>query len=164
MLKPLRRVVAGLDGSLPVAESRTMSSYLAASLQTSRMNTLLLTILGGIALALAVVGIYGVVSYFVNQRTHEIGVRMALGASPRGIWRFVVQRGLTPIAAGLLVGLGLSAATTRVLEGRLLSVKAHDPVTFADVALLLVLVGLLATYVPARRAMRVPPVVALSEA
>jgi predicted permease len=163
MLKPLRRVVAGIDPSLPVAETRTMSGLIAVSLQTARMNTILLSTLGGIALALAIVGIYGVVSYFVNQRTHEIGLRIALGASPRGIWRFVVQRGLAPIVLGLVVGLGLSAATTRVLEGRLFGVTAHDPVTFVGVALLLVLVGLLATYVPARRAMRVPPVVALSE-
>jgi hypothetical protein len=163
LLKPLRRVVARVDGSLPVADNHTMSSLLKDSLQTSRMNMLLLSTLGAIALVLAMVGIYGVVSYFVNQRTHEIGIRMALGASPMQIWELVVRRGLVPIVVGLVVGLGLSVLTTRVLQGHLFGVTAHDPATLGAVATLLLLVGLVATYVPARRAMRVPPVVALNE-
>ena len=116
-----------------------------------------------IALVLAMVGIYGVVSYFVSQRTHEIGVRMALGANPARIWQYVVRRGLTPIVVGLAIGLALSSLTTSVLRGQLFQVSAHDPATLGAVAALLVIVGLLATYVPARRAMRVPPVVALNE-
>jgi predicted permease len=161
--KPLRRVVAQLDKSLPIAESRTMTSYLKGSLETARMNTLLLSLLGGIALALAMVGIYGVVSYFVSQRTQEIGIRMALGASPSLIWQYVMRRGLTPIIAGLIVGLVLSSATTTVLRGQLYGVTGHDPLTLGGVAVLLLLVGIVASYVPARRAMRVPPVVALNE-
>lgn len=163
LIKPLRRAVASVDPSLPLADARTMKSYLAGSLETARMNTLLLSLLGGIALALAMVGIYGVVSYFVTQRNHEIGVRLALGATPALIWKFVVRRGLTPIVAGLAVGFALSFATSRVIEGQLFQVSGHDPLTLGAVGGLLLLVGLLATYVPARRAMKVPPVVALND-
>src|SRR3954462_6150726 len=99
------------------------------------------------------VGIYGVVSYFVTQRNHEIGVRLALGATPNLIWRFVVARGLTPIVAGLAVGFALSLATSRVIQGQLVEVSGHDPLTLGAVGGVLMLVGLVATYVPARRAM-----------
>ncbi|HEY9225561.1 MAG TPA: FtsX-like permease family protein, partial [Gemmatimonadaceae bacterium] len=163
LVAPLRRAVTRVDASLPIAESRTMTSYLRGSFATARMNTLLLSLLGGIALALAVVGIYGVVSYFVTQRNHEIGVRLALGATPGRIWQLVVRRGLTPSVVGLALGFGLSLLTTRVIAGQLFGVKGHDPATLSAVGALLLLVGLLATYVPARRAMRVPPVVALNE-
>jgi putative ABC transport system permease protein len=161
--KPLARTITQLDASLPIADSRTMMSFLEGSLETARMNTLLLSLLGSIALVLAIVGIYGVVSYFVSQRTHEIGVRMALGATPALIWRYVVRRGLTPIVIGLAIGLALSTLTTSAIKGQLYQVTGHDPATLVSVAVLLFLVGLLATYVPARRAMRVPPVVALNE-
>jgi ABC-type antimicrobial peptide transport system permease subunit len=127
------------------------------------MNTLLLSLLGGIALALAMVGVYGVVSYFVSQRTQEIGIRMALGATPSLIWQYVMRRGLMPIVAGVIVGLVLSSITTTVLRGQLYGVSGHDPLTLGGVAVLLLLVGVVASYVPARRAMRVPPVVALNE-
>jgi ABC-type antimicrobial peptide transport system permease subunit len=161
--KPLRRIVAQLDNSLPIADSHTMMSLVKGSLDTARMNTLLLSLLGGIALALAMVGVYGVVSYFVSQRTQEIGIRMALGATPTLIWHFVMRRGLTPIIVGLAVGLLLSSLTTSVLKGQLFGVSGHDPLTLAGVAALLLAVGLVASYVPARRAMRVPPVIALNE-
>ena len=163
LVAPLRRAVTAVDTSLPLADSRTMVSYLRGSLATARMNTLLLSLLGAIALVLAMVGIYGVVSYFVTQRNHEIGVRLALGATPQRIWQLVVRRGLGPIVVGLVVGLGMSFVTTRVIAGQLFGVTGHDPLTLGAVGLLLLLVGLLATYVPARRAMRVPPVVALNE-
>jgi predicted permease len=162
-VKPLRRAVASVDASLPLADASTMTSYLEASLETAMMNTLLLSVLGGIALALAMVGIYGVVSYFVTQRNHEIGVRLALGATPALIWKFVVARGLTPIVAGLVVGFALSMATSRVIAGQLFQVSGQDPLTLVTVGGLLLIVGLVATYVPARRAMKVPPVVALNE-
>jgi predicted permease len=162
-VKPLRRAVAQVDASLPLADSRTMMSYLRGSLETARMNTLLLSLLGGIALALAIVGIYGVVSYFVTQRNHEIGVRLALGATPSRIWRFVVRRGLAPIVVGLIGGFALSAVTSQFLSSQLFEVSGYDPITLGAVGAQLLVVGLVATYVPARRAMRVPPVVALNE-
>jgi predicted permease len=161
--RPLRHAVAEIDPSLPIAEARTMDSYLKGSLATARMNTLLLSILGSIALVLAMVGIYGVVAYFVSQRTHEIGIRMALGATPGRIWQYVVRVGLTPIGIGIAAGFALSTLTNTLLREQLYGVGAHDPATMVAVGFALLLVGLLATYVPARRAMRVPPVVALNE-
>lgn len=140
-----------------------MESYLHASLQTERMSTILLSTLGGIALVLAMVGIYGVVAYFVSQRTHEIGLRAALGASPARMWRFVIDRGLRPVVAGLIVGIALALATTRVLESQLYGVTPRDPLTLVGVAALLLAIALAAMYVPARRAMRVAPIVALNE-
>jgi predicted permease len=163
LVEPLRRVVASIDPSLPLADHRTMESYLRASVQLERMNTILLTTLGGIALVLAMVGIYGVVSYFVSQRTNEIGLRMALGATPGAVWQFVMRRGLLPIAAGLVVGVGLSFATTGLLRQQLYGVSPRDPLTLGGVAVLLVMIALIAMFVPARRAMRVPPIVALNE-
>jgi len=163
LAKPLRQVVARQDASLPLADSETMMSYLKGTVQTARMNTLLLSLLGGIALVLAMVGTYGVVSYFVSQRTQEIGIRLALGATPALIWKYVMRRGLSPIVIGLAVGLLLSSLTTSVVQAQLFGVSGHDPLTLGGVATLLLVVGLLASYVPARRAMRVPPVVALNE-
>ena len=163
MTEPLRHAVTTVDPSLPLAEASTMESYLHASLQTERMSTILLSTLGGIALVLAMVGIYGVVAYFVSQRTHEIGLRAALGASPARMWRFVIDRGLRPVVAGLIVGIALALATTRVLESQLYGVTPRDPLTLVGVAALLLAIALAAMYVPARRAMRVAPIVALNE-
>jgi putative ABC transport system permease protein len=154
--------VAAVDPGLPLADVSTMTEALAASVATARFNTLLLSTLGAIALALASVGIYGVVAYFVSQRTQEIGIRLALGATPAHIWRLVVQRGLTPILFGAVVGTVLSVLTTSVLRNQLYEVTPTDPATLASVGLLLIAVSLLAMYVPARRAMRVPPAVALN--
>jgi putative ABC transport system permease protein len=158
---PLRRAVARVDASLPVADSKSMEGYLAGTLATARLNTLLLSTLGVIALVLAMVGIYGVVSYFVSNRVQEIGVRVALGATPSRVWMFVVRRGMTPVACGLVVGVVLSLLTSTLLRGQLYGVAPRDPLSVAVVAMLLVIVATVAMYVPARRAMRVSPVVAL---
>jgi ABC-type lipoprotein release transport system permease subunit len=164
LTRPVRAAVATFDSSLPIADARPMPGVLETSLARARMNTLLLSLLGGIAFVLATVGIYGVVSYFVTKRTHENGVRMALVASPGRVWKFVVGRALTPMALGFAVGVPLSLVTTKVIEGQLYGVNGHDPATLSSVGVLLLVVGVLAAYVPARRAMRVPPVVALNEA
>ena len=161
--RPLSRAVARVDASLPLTEAKSMDQFMRASLATARMNTVLLSLLGGIALALAMVGIYGVVSYFVNQHVHEIGVRLALGASPGLIWSFVMRRGLVPIVAGLAVGITLSLLTTSLIRQQLFGVTPHDPLTLAGVGSMLLVIAVLAMYVPARRAMRVPPIVALNE-
>jgi predicted permease len=159
--RPLQRAIARIDPALPIADGKSMEAYLAETLATARMNTLLLSMLGGIALVLAMVGIYGVVAYFVSQRTQEIGVRTALGATPADIWRFVVRRGMLPVAVGLVVGTALAFATSKLLSGQLYGVTARDPFTFVVVGVLLAVVAVLAMYIPARRAMRVSPSVAL---
>ena len=161
LVPAIRRAVMTVDPSLPLADQNTLEELLAGSLATARFNTQLLTTLGLIALLLASVGVYGVVAYFVSQRTQEIGLRMALGATPAQVWRLVVRRGLAPIVWGVGAGALMSLATARLLQGQLYGVESKDPVTLVGVALLLLLVSVLATYVPARRAMRVAPAVAL---
>ena len=161
LVKPLGRAVATVDPSLPLADARSMTSYLRGSLETARFNTLLLSTLGVIALLLAVIGVYGVVAYFVAQRTHEVGVRMALGATPLAIWRLVVRWGFTPAAIGVAAGVGLSLTTGGVLREQLYGITSTDPATLGAVGLLLLAASMMATYVPARRAMRVSPMEAI---
>jgi putative ABC transport system permease protein len=123
----------------------------------------LLGLFGLVALALVSAGIYGVVSYSVAQRTHEIGVRMALGAGRRDVLRLVVGQGMKPVLVGLAVGLAGALALTRLMKALLFGVSSSDPLTFGSIALLLALVALLACWVPARRATRVNPTVALRQ-
>jgi predicted permease len=163
LARPFNRVIAQIDPSLPVANRHTLTRALEVSQATARAATLLLSALGGIALVLAIVGIYGVVAYFVGQRTQEIGLRMALGASEVRVWRFVARRGLTPVVVGLAIGIALSMATTRELGSLIYGVRRWDPVTLISVTALLAIVGLAATFVPARRAMRVSPSMALND-
>jgi putative ABC transport system permease protein len=156
-----RSVIRNLDPDQPVGEVITMEGLLAKSLARSRFNTTLLTIFAGVALVMAAVGIYGVMSYSVQQRTHEIGVRMALGAQERDVLKLVVRQGvilaLIGVAAGLIASLGL----TRLIVSLLFETTATDTTTFAVVAVGLFLITLLACYVPARRATKVDPLVAL---
>jgi putative ABC transport system permease protein len=140
---------------------RTMEEIVARWLAPRRFNLLLLGVFAALALALASVGIYGVISYAVSQRTHEIGVRLALGAQQRDILKLIVGQGLALTLGGVALGLLASLALTRWLESLLFDVSTTDPMTFAGVALLLTLVALLACYVPARRATKVDPLVTL---
>ena len=163
LTKTFRSSIAAVDPSLPVADLRSMEDFLRSSRATSRFNTLLLATLGGIALVLAMVGVYGVVSYFVNQRRQEIAVRIALGATPATVLRYVTMRGLRPLVGGLVFGGVLAIVAARVLQSQLYRVAPSDPVTIVGTALLLLGVALAATLVPARRATRVAPIIALTE-
>jgi putative ABC transport system permease protein len=157
----IRSQIRQLDPLLPLYNIRPMEQLVADSLARPRFNMLLITIFAVLALVLASVGIYGVVSYSVTQRHHEIGVRMALGAKQSDILRMVVSQGLKLAGAGVAVGLAASFALTRSMSSLLFGVSATDPVTFAGVAVLLTLVALAACYIPARRATRVDPMIAL---
>ncbi len=156
-----REAVAQLDKDLPITDIKPMTAWLAASVAPRRFNLLLLGAFGLLALCLATVGIYGVMSYAVAQRTHELGIRLALGAQPRDVLRLVVGQGLMLTLLGVAAGLLGALALTRVLASLLFSVTATDPLVFAGMALLLMLVALGACYLPARRATKVDPLIAL---
>ena len=160
--RALQQAVMTVDPTLPLLDARSMSTWLSKSVAASRFNMLLLSALGLLALVLASVGVYGVVAYYVSQRTREIGVRIALGATPLDIWELVLGRGLRPLALGAVLGAVFSLATARLLRGQLFGVSAGDPTTFATVVATLIGVALVATFVPARRAMRVTPARALA--
>jgi putative ABC transport system permease protein len=156
-----RNVISALDPEQPVADVRTMDSLIGTSVARARFNTLLLTIFATVALLLAGVGIYGVMAYSVAQRTHEIGVRIALGARATDVLRLVVRRAMTMTLAGVAIGVAASFALTRLMETLLFDVSVTDPLTFAGIPLLLALVALLACLIPAWRAAKVDPMVAL---
>jgi putative ABC transport system permease protein len=153
--------VQSIDRDQPIADIRTMEQLLAASIARSRFSMLLLTVFAAVALLLAGVGIYGVMSYTVTQRTHEMGIRMALGAQGLDVLRLVIGQGMAVALAGVTIGVAGAFALTRLMSSLLFNVSATDPFTFAGIAVLVAVVALLSCYVPARRASRVDPAVAL---
>lgn len=156
-----RNGIRSLDKSLPVYNVRTMGEVLAASVADRRTSMLLFTTFAIVAMLLAMIGIYGVTAYYVTQRTHEIGIRMALGAQLRDVMRLVLKRGLTLALIGVGVGVAGALALTRLLSTLLFGVTAVDAATFATVSLGLIAVAIVACYIPARRATKVDPLVAL---
>jgi putative ABC transport system permease protein len=157
----LRRVIHETSAQVPVGRVQTMEEILSNSLAFQRFLMLLLGVFAGLALVLAAVGIYGVMAYFAAQRTHEIGVRLALGAKPGDVVRLVLRRGLFLAGVGVLAGLAGAAALTRYIANQLHDVRPIDPLTFAAVAGMLTLVALAACAVPALRASGLDPVEAL---
>ncbi|HTU35942.1 MAG TPA: ABC transporter permease [Candidatus Acidoferrum sp.] len=161
MIPVLRQVVWSANKNSPITDVHTMDQLVSDSVAEPRFQALLLGSFGGLGLILAMVGIYGVISYGVTQRTREIGVRMALGAQPQHVLRMIIHEGMLLAAVGIIAGIGGALALTRYLRSLLFDVKPTDALTFSAVALALLMVALLACYIPARRAMRVDPMVTL---
>ena len=157
----LRHEVLAMDNDQPIADVRTMDELLSTSIARTRFSALLLAVFAGVAMVLAAVGIYGVMSYSVEQRTREIGIRMALGADRGDVVAMVVRQGMTLSLIGVAVGLGAAWVLTRFLATLLFQVTATDPASFASIPLALVAVALVASLIPARRATKVDPIVAL---
>jgi len=153
--------VHALDKDLALYDVRTMQQLVSRSLSMRRFSVLLLVIFAGLALLLAAVGIYGVMAYSVAQRSHEMGIRMALGARAADVRGLVVRQTMRLAFIGVVIGLAAAFALTRVMSSLLFGVTATDPPVFTGISVLLVVVALLASYVPARRATRVDPIVAL---
>jgi putative ABC transport system permease protein len=161
MATTVRDVVWSMDRDQPVSHIGTVEQLLGGMMAQRRLNTVLFGIFAGLALVLAALGIYGVISYSVTQRTHEIGIRMALGASWSEVLKLVIGNGMKLVGAGILIGLISAAGLTRLMTTLLYGVSATDPATFVLIAVLLAGVALGACFVPARRAMKVDPMVAL---
>jgi putative ABC transport system permease protein len=161
LVEQVKRQIWSLDGQIPVGDVHAMDELLAVSLAQQRFNMLLLGVFAALALILAAVGIYGAMAYAANQRTHEIGIRTALGAQRRDVLWLVMRDGARIALFGIASGIAGALALTHLMASLLFEVKPTDPVTFACVAILLAFVVLVACYIPARRAMRVDPMVAL---
>jgi predicted permease len=161
VMGPVRRAVEEIDSREVVYNVQTMNEVVSNSFAARRLSMTLLGVFAALALVLACVGIYGVISYLVGKRTHEIGVRVALGAQRNDVLQMVIGQGAKMTLIGVAIGIGAALGLTRLMANQLFGVSAHDPLTFAGVAMLLILVAIAACYIPARRAMRVDPVVAL---
>ncbi|HLK62517.1 MAG TPA: FtsX-like permease family protein, partial [Bryobacteraceae bacterium] len=157
----VRQKLHELDAELPMSNIRSMDEWISNNAAQPRLNTVLLGIFASVALLIAAIGIFGVLTYSVNQRTREIGVRMALGAQRGDVLRLVVREGMVVAVAGIGAGLTGALGLSKVLATLLFGVDAHDPATFIGVAAILLAVALISCLLPARRATRVDPIVAL---
>jgi putative ABC transport system permease protein len=160
----MRKAVGNVDPGLPIYDLQSMDDVLSQSIATRRFNTMLLLLLGVTGLILAAIGIYGVVAFFVTQRTHEIGVRVALGATTRSVIQLVVRQAFALAMSGIVLGAVAAFWATRVLGTMLFQVNSRDPIAYAAAAVVLLLVALAAAWLPARRAARVDPIKALGAA
>ena len=161
VMASVRRAVAEIDPREVVYNVQTMNEVVSNSFAARRLSMMLLGVFAVLALVLACVGIYGVISYLVGQRTHEIGVRMALGAQQNDVLRLIIGHGARMALVGVAVGIVAAMGLTRLMANQLFGVSPHDPITFVGVAVLLIIVAVAACYIPARRAMRVDPIIAL---
>jgi putative ABC transport system permease protein len=161
LLPAVQHAVAEIDPNSPLGDPRTEESQLAEQVQYPRYYSMLLGLFAFVATVLAAVGIYGIMAYAVEQRTREIGIRMALGAGGWQVLRLVIRQAIWMIAAGLALGLAGAMALTRFISSELWEVQSTDPLTFVEVSVLLIAVALLACLVPTRRAVQVDPTIAL---
>jgi len=161
LLNEVRQAVWSVNANLPLASVRTMEEVYEKSVARTSFTLVMLGIAGAMALALGVIGIYGVISYTVSQRKREIGIRLALGAQGADVLQMVLRNGAKMAVVGVAIGIAAAFALTQLMTSLLFGVTAHDPLTFMGVVGLLIGVALLACYIPARRAMRVDPMVAL---
>jgi putative ABC transport system permease protein len=161
LLAAIRTEVQQLDSNLPISSAKPLVDRMAMPLLPARIAASVLGSFGLLALALAAIGIYGVMSYTVSRRTHEIGVRVALGARASDVLRLVIGQGMILVMIGVVIGLSVALMVTRLMKSVLFGVSATDPLTYAGVAALLVGVALLACYIPARRATKIDPMLAL---
>ena len=157
----VRNAIWAVDKDQTVANVDSMEHIVAGAVARQRFSMLLLAVFAAVALVLAAVGIYGVMSYSVAQQTHEIGIRMALGAQRSDILRMTVKQGLRLVGLGLIIGLAAAFTLTRVMASLLFGISATDPITFITISIVLLAVAMLASYIPSVRAMRVDPMVAL---
>ena len=161
LMNEVRRAVSSVDSDLPLYQVQTLNYYYTESMARTSFTLVMLALAGGIALLLGIVGLYGVIAYSVSQRTHEIGIRMALGAQKSDVLKLVVNGGMALTVIGVGVGVAGALVLTRFLSSLLYGVKPTDPLTFVVVSLILIGVAQLACYVPARRATKADPIVAL---
>jgi putative ABC transport system permease protein len=161
LAQPVRAVIRQINANQPIADLKTMSQVVSDTLARPRLYTVLLAVFAGLALLLAAAGIFSVISWTVTQTTHEIGIRMALGATSANVLRAVMRRAMLSAVGGALLGLGGAAALTSILKSQLYGISATDPLTFTLAPIVLAAVAWLAAYVPARRATRIDPMAAL---
>jgi len=161
LVSGVRRQVLAVDGDQPVYNINTMENVFNQSIAEPQVITSLLTTFAVLALMLAAIGVYSVMSYSIAQRTHEVGVRMALGAQPWHVLKMILGQGLKLVLVGVVIGVTTAFAVTRVISNLLFGVTATDPLIFVGVPLLLIAVAMLASYFPARRALKVDPIIAL---
>jgi putative ABC transport system permease protein len=157
----VRRAILEVDKDQPIYDIKTMVQRFSEGVAPRRLSMALFSFFAGIALVLAALGVYGVMSYSVNQRTHEFGIRMALGAQTNNVLKLVLGQGIILAVAGILIGVIAAFAATRLMSGLLYGVSATDPLTFIAVSLVLMIIALLACYIPARRATKADPMTAL---
>jgi putative ABC transport system permease protein len=161
LIPAVRREIRSVNKDVPVHSVATMSTHIREYLSADRMIAVLLAVFGGAALLLAAIGIYGVIAYSVAQRTHEIGIRLALGADRSDILKLIVGQGFQLVLIGAGLGLGLAFGLTQIVKNLLFGISAADPIAFGTIMMLLTGVALLACYFPALRATKVDPLVAL---
>ncbi|MBO0863376.1 MAG: FtsX-like permease family protein, partial [Chloracidobacterium sp.] len=157
LVDAVRREVRAIDRELPISDIRTLDAVTSAAMSRQRLSLILIGFFALSSLALAACGIYGVMSYLVSQRTHELGIRLALGAQVGDVMKLIIRQGMAVALIGISLGLAAALAVTQLMKSLLFGVSSTDPVTYALIALLLVGVALIASYIPARRATKIDP-------